>query len=144
MNGEIRNTFIFNFLNFLKGYGFILYTVILDDTDIDQKTLSIPGIRDRAYIQIGSTFLGILYRVNQTSLKINLKNNKDNKLRIIVENMGRLNFGFDMLDAKVRKKNYQEKMYYRKCSCTLLKGILSEVKLDEKILNNWSGKILFF
>ena len=116
------NTFIFNFLNFLKGYGFILYTVILDDTDIDQKTLSIPGIRDRAYIQIGSTFLGILYRVNQTSLKINLKNNKDNKLRIIVENMGRLNFGFDMLDAKVRKNNLSRKNVLQKMFMHTFKG----------------------
>ena len=84
-----------------QGYGFLLYTTILDDPNIDGKILSIPGVRDRAYVQIGSLSLGVIYRVNQTSLKINLKNNKDLKLHIIVENMGRLNFGNDMLDAKV-------------------------------------------
>ena len=74
----------------------------MDDTDVDQKVLSILGIRDRAYIQLGSVFLGVLYRATRTSLKIDLKDNKDKHLYIIVENMGRLNFGFDMLDAKVR------------------------------------------
>jgi len=96
--------FLLNFflkLDFQKGYGFILYTTFLENTDIDQKILSIPGIRDRAYIQIGSKSLGVLYRVGQTSLKINLKNNKENKLHIIVENMGRLNFGYDVYDSKV-------------------------------------------
>ena len=87
-----------------KGYGFILYSTILDDADIDQKVLSIPGIRDRAYIQTGSVSLGVLYRLGQTSLKINLKNNKDKQLHIIVENMGRLNFGADVYDSKVNKK----------------------------------------
>jgi hypothetical protein len=77
----------------------------LDDTDIDQKVLSIPGIRDRAYIQTGSVSLGVLYRLGQTSLKINLKNNKDKQLHIIVENMGRLNFGANVYDSKVNKKN---------------------------------------
>jgi hypothetical protein len=36
-----------------------------------------------------------------TELKIDLKNNKENRLFIIVENMGRLNFGDDLLDPKV-------------------------------------------
>ena len=43
----------------------------------------------------------MLYRTGQTSLKINLKNNKNTTLYIIVENMGRLNFGNDLLDSKV-------------------------------------------
>lgn len=80
-----------------------MYSTVLDDPNVDGKVLSIPGIRDRAYVQIGSQFVGVIYRVNVTELKINLKNNQDRSLFIIVENMGRLNFGNDLLDTKVFK-----------------------------------------
>lgn len=36
-----------------QGYGFILYTTTLDDPNVDGKLLTIPGIRDRGYVQIG-------------------------------------------------------------------------------------------
>jgi beta-galactosidase len=87
-----------------QGYGFIMYSTQLDTLDVDNKVLSIPGIRDRGYIQIGNRSVGVLYRKGQTSIKINLKNNQNNTLYIIVENMGRLNFGNPKeiyLDAKV-------------------------------------------
>ncbi len=46
--------------------------------------------------------MGVLYRgTNTTELKINLKDNDSTELYIIVENMGRLNFGDDLLDSKV-------------------------------------------
>ena len=85
--------------------------------------LSIPGIRDRGYVQIGSVWdfawflglallklkkkyflkasIGVLYRILKHSIRINLPNNNNRTLYIIVENMGRLNFGNDLLDAKV-------------------------------------------
>ena len=97
--------------------------------EVDGKVLSIPGIRDRGYVQIGdvnikkfSSFfyyynykdliyflkykkkvsVGVLYREGkQTELKISLKDNASLDLYIIVENMGRLNFGDDYLDSKV-------------------------------------------
>lgn len=82
----------------------VLYSTVLEDANVDGKILSITGIRDRAYVQIGSKFVGTLYRLNQTEIKIDLKNNQDTNLHIIVENMGRLNFGDDMLDTKVNWK----------------------------------------
>ena len=42
-----------------------------------------------------------MYREKDKSLKINLPNNEARNLYIFVENMGRLNFGNDYLDAKV-------------------------------------------
>jgi hypothetical protein len=36
-----------------QGYGFILYKTLLDDADVNGKNISIDGIRDRAYIQLG-------------------------------------------------------------------------------------------
>lgn len=45
--------------------------------------------------------LGIVDRTTQTNLTINLTNIKNSYLHIIVENMGRLNYGSNMLDKKV-------------------------------------------
>ncbi len=101
-----------------------MYAVTLDSFEVDGKMLRIPGIRDRGYVQIGDvsikispfflyfdfmsliylkkTSVGVLYRgTNTTELKINLKDNDSTELYIIVENMGRLNFGDDLLDSKV-------------------------------------------
>jgi len=41
-------------MNSKKGLGFVLYYTELKDTNVDGKILTIPGVRDRAYIQIGS------------------------------------------------------------------------------------------
>jgi len=40
-----------------KGLGFILYYTELKDTNVDGKILTISGVRDRAYIQIGSVII---------------------------------------------------------------------------------------
>jgi len=73
--------------------------------------LSILGIRDRAYVQIGFTFIGVLDRVNGTELKINLKNNQDPILMIIVENTGRLCYGDNLLDSKVEHNTITQIFY---------------------------------
>ena len=105
-------------VNNLKGYGFVLYTKILDDPNVDGLLLSIPKLRDRAYIQIGSQSVGVLYRGGIKDLTIVLPNNKNTTLYIIVENMGRLNFGDETLDNK---------------------GILNGVMLGGKTLANWTA-----
>ncbi|CAF0759614.1 unnamed protein product [Brachionus calyciflorus] len=100
-----------------QGYGFIMYKTVLDDPNVDGKTLTIKGIRDRGYVQIGSSFVGTVYRTGLNKIKINLPKNKNTTLYIIVENMGRLNFGNNLLDTK---------------------GIVSDVTLDDKQLNSWT------
>ena len=72
-----------------KGYGAVLYFTKLEDTNVDGKVLSIPGLRDRAYIQIGNVLVGVLDRTKSTELKINLPDNDDLALVILVENNGR-------------------------------------------------------
>jgi hypothetical protein len=86
-----------------KGHGFVLYMKILDSLDVHGKELVIPSLHDRAYVQIGSVFVGVLYRTGPNSIIINLPNNTNDTLFIIVENMGRLNYGDDTLDNKVLK-----------------------------------------
>ncbi len=79
-----------------------MYFATLEDPNVDGKVLSIPGLRDRAYIQIGNVLVGVLDRTNRTELKINLPNNDDISLAILVENTGRLCYGDDLLDSKVQ------------------------------------------
>lgn len=45
---------------------------------------------------------GLVYRLNPTNVTINLPKSQNQILYIVVENMGRLNYGNDMLDSKVR------------------------------------------
>jgi hypothetical protein len=99
-----------------QGYGFILYMTKLKDLDINGKILSIPNLHDRAYVQVGSRSVGVLYRNGVTSLVIDLPDNKNDTLYVFVENMGRINYGDEALDNK---------------------GILNGVILDGKVLHKW-------
>jgi beta-galactosidase len=78
-----------------------MYKTKLLTTNVDGQLLLISNLRDRAYIQIGLSYVGVLDRNGANNLTIDLPNNKNDTLFIIVENMGRLNFGNDMLDNKV-------------------------------------------
>ena len=83
-----------------QGYGIVMYSTNLPTSNVNKKVLSIPGIRDRAYIQIGNKFVGVLDRLKE-KLTINLVNNTFVNLRILVENSGRLNYGNNLIDTKV-------------------------------------------
>jgi len=113
----IKSTYPKTFEELGQGYGFILYTTTLSNPNVFGKVLSVPGIRDRGYVQIGPASVGYLARGTHTNLKINLQNNTNTTLYIIVENMGRLNFGNDLRD---------------------LKGILGDVTLDNVTLDTWT------
>ena len=77
-----------------------MYTTLLENFN-STVNLSIPGIRDRGYVLIEKNLVGVLDRTSQTSVTIDLTNIQNPSLHIIVENMGRLNYGGDMLDTKV-------------------------------------------
>lgn len=113
----IKTEFPESFEKLGQGYGFIMYSTVLEDANVHGKKLSIPGTRDRAYVMIGSELVGVLDRMsNVTDLTFNITENKETNLNIIVENMGRLNYGGFMLDNK---------------------GIVSDVYLNGEILKNW-------
>ena len=73
----------------------------LADVKVHGKVLSIPVLHDRAYVQIGSVSVGVLYRSGETKLIIDLPNNSNDTLYIIIENVGRINYGDNALDQKV-------------------------------------------
>lgn len=95
------------------GYGYIAYTTRLN-RDYENALLSFESLGDRAQVYINKTLCGILY-IND-SLQINISAKEGDILTVLVENMGRANFG-----AKMMRK----------------KGIDGRCLLNNKIHFNW-------
>jgi beta-galactosidase len=98
-----------------QAYGFVLYR---SEVEGGQKgTLKIYGLRDYAVVMINGKTAGTLdRRLKQDSLTIDLPKGKV-KLEILVENMGRINFGKYLLQNK--------------------KGITGNVVFNGREVNNW-------
>jgi len=97
-----------------QNYGFVLYRKRIDS---DAKgTLEFKEQRDYSHIFIEQKFIGKLdRRLKEQSLAVEAK--KGETLDILIENMGRINFGKDFI-------------YDRK-------GITEKVSLDNQELKNW-------
>jgi beta-galactosidase len=97
-----------------QSYGFVLYRKAIDKAVSGR--LAFGEIRDYAVISQGGKVLGTLdRRLKQNSLDVKLEGGKP--LDILVENMGRINFGGRLVDDR--------------------KGIIGEVKLDDSTLTDW-------
>jgi hypothetical protein len=98
-------------------YGFILYRTRLDrPNSAGRGVLEIAGLRDYALIFQGEKRLGVLdRRLRQSKLDVDL--DAGVPLDILVENMGRINFGQQLLDER--------------------KGITGPVTLDGAELRGW-------
>jgi beta-galactosidase len=95
-------------------YGFVLYRHRLDGPR--KGTLTLTELRDYAVVFEGARRLGAIdRRLNQTSLDVDLSGKAP--LLILVENMGRINFGPKIVDD--------------------YKGITEKVTLDGQELTNW-------
>jgi beta-galactosidase len=95
-------------------YGFVLYRTRIENAL--RGTLKIEGLHDYAVVMEGSRIAGRLdRRLNQDSLEIALQPGAT--LQILVENMGRINFGPKLMEDR--------------------KGILGQVTLDGKPLTGW-------
>lgn len=98
-----------------QAYGFVLYRT--DITGAASGTLKIGGLRDYGIVFINGKRIGILdRRLKQDEIKIVVPEGKAT-LEILVENLGRINFGPYLLKNK--------------------KGITEKVLLGEKELTNW-------
>jgi len=96
-------------------YGFVLYRTVTDGNTTG--VLKIKELRDYAIIFINRKKIGVLdRRLNQDSITVNLPEGKV-VLDILVENLGRINFGAYLLKNK--------------------KGITETVLLNNKELKNW-------
>ena len=97
-----------------QGYGYIAYRTRLN-RDYNETDLIIDGLGDRAQIYVNTTLVGIIY-VNDERQSVKITASEGDILTILVENMGRANFGPKMM----RKK-----------------GIAGRVLLGRRIHYNW-------
>jgi beta-galactosidase len=98
-----------------QDYGFVLYRTVLNGSQSGQ--LKLKELRDYAVIMINGKKVGTLdRRLNQDSLYLKLPAGKVT-LDILIENLGRINFGKYLLQNK--------------------KGITQQALLNGKILQHW-------
>jgi beta-galactosidase len=99
-----------------QDYGFILYETMISGPRPMQQ-LYIRGLHDRALVFLDNQFLGTYERwEDKKSITIEIPKEKA-KLSILVENMGRINYGPMLKDRK---------------------GITESVHLDNQLLFNWT------
>ena len=102
-----------------QAYGFVLYRK--RDVKRVKGVLEINDVRDYAVVMQGTRRLGALdRRLKQQSLDVNLEG--DEPLDILVENMGRVNFGPRLVDDR--------------------KGIVGQVTLAGSVLIGWENYAL--
>jgi len=102
-----------------QAYGFVLYRK--RDVKRVKGILEIKDVRDYAVVMQGTRRLGALdRRLEQQSLEVDLESNEP--LDILVENMGRVNFGSRLVDDR--------------------KGILGAVTLAGSVLTGWENYAL--
>uniref|UniRef100_A0A8C7KBM5 Galactosidase, beta 1-like n=1 Tax=Oncorhynchus kisutch TaxID=8019 RepID=A0A8C7KBM5_ONCKI len=97
-------------------YGFMLYrTKLPRDLPEDTPLISpLNGVHDRAYVSVCGVFQGLLER--DTTLVMNLTGKQGDQVDVLVENMGRVNFGSKINDFK---------------------GLLSNLILGKDVLTDW-------
>ncbi|XP_062391264.1 beta-galactosidase-1-like protein [Sardina pilchardus] len=97
-------------------YGFVLYRTKLPRGIPEGQPLISPlnGIHDRAYVSVNGVYQGLLQR--DTELVMNVTGQEGDLLDVLVENMGRVNFGSKIHDNK---------------------GILGELILGRNVLTDW-------
>ncbi|XP_043823755.1 beta-galactosidase isoform X2 [Dromiciops gliroides] len=114
--GPINSTFPLTFVQVKQYFGFVLYRTTLPKNYIEPVRLSSVdnGVRDRAYVSVNGVPQGILER--NKVFAINITGEAGDTLDLLVENMGRINYGKDNNDFK---------------------GLISNITLDSDILTGW-------
>lgn len=114
--GPVKSHDPLTFEEMKQYYGYMLYRTTLP-TDLSEPTPLISplnGVHDRAYVSINGVFQGLLER--DTVLVTNVTGRRGDTLDVLVENMGRVNFGSKINDYK---------------------GLLSNLILGKDVLTDW-------
>ncbi|XP_078054799.1 beta-galactosidase-like [Mustelus asterias] len=116
LSGPVKSVYPLTFVEMKQYFGYMLYRNTLPINCTKGTPLASPqnGIRDRAYVMVDGVFQGILER-NKVNA-INITGQAGSTLDILVENMGRINFGGGIND---------------------LKGLITNLTLASNILTNW-------
>ncbi|KAK2494490.1 hypothetical protein MC885_000308 [Smutsia gigantea] len=114
--GPIKSLYPLTFIKVKQYFGFVLYRTTLPQDCSNPTPLSSPlnGVHDRAYVSVDGVPQGILARDHVIILNITGKAGAT--LDLLVENMGRVNYGHYINDFK---------------------GLVSNLTLGGNILMNW-------
>ncbi len=82
-----------------QGYGFVLYKTKVRGPRDEQK-IRLQDVHDRAYIYKDNKYIGIQYRNDEKPVNSISIDKEGNELAILVENMGRVNYGAKLRDRK--------------------------------------------
>lgn len=85
------------FTDMKQDYGFMLYTTFANHTDNQERILTISGLQDRAQIFVNGEYKGFMMRDRETPPVRFFIPEGGAKIDILVENMGRVNYGNAML-----------------------------------------------
>ncbi|KAJ8290802.1 hypothetical protein GJAV_G00017740 [Gymnothorax javanicus] len=115
-SGPVKSTFPLSFSDMDQYFGYMLYRTKLPVDCNTPTPLSSPlnGVHDRAYVSVNGVASGILER--DKCITINITGKAGSQVDILVENMGRVNYGRDIND---------------------LKGLVSNLTLGSQVLMNW-------
>ncbi|XP_058146572.1 beta-galactosidase isoform X2 [Dasypus novemcinctus] len=116
-SGPIKSLYPLTFVQVKQYFGFVLYRTTLPRDCSDPTALSAPlgGVHDRAYVSVDRVPQGVLER--NKVLTLNITGKAGATLDLLVENMGRVNYGRFNNDFK---------------------GLVSNLTLDCDILTNWT------
>ncbi|CAL1582387.1 unnamed protein product [Knipowitschia caucasica] len=115
--GPVKSQYPLTFEQLKQYYGYVLYRTTLPRDLSEPTPLICPlnGIHDRAYVSVNGVYQGLLER--DITLVTNVTGKQGDTLDILVENMGRVNFGSKINDYK---------------------GILSNLILGQDVLTDWN------
>lgn len=84
-----------------QDFGFVLYETVLHGP-FERSELTIDGLHDRAMLYLDGKLMGVKERTGRRndSIWLELEAGQTAVLRILVENMGRINYGPKLLDRK--------------------------------------------
>ncbi|XP_029981158.1 beta-galactosidase-1-like protein isoform X1 [Sphaeramia orbicularis] len=114
--GPVQSHYPLTFEEMKQYYGYMLYRTTLP-RDLSEPTPLISplnGVHDRAYVSVNGVYQGLLQR--DTALVMNVTGHQGDTVDILVENMGRVNFGSKINDYK---------------------GLLSNLILGKDVLTDW-------
>uniref|UniRef100_G1PQ15 Beta-galactosidase n=1 Tax=Myotis lucifugus TaxID=59463 RepID=G1PQ15_MYOLU len=114
--GPVKSLYPLTFIQVKQYFGFVLYRTTLPEDCSEPTPLSSPhrGVHDRAYVSVDGVPQGVLDRNYVTTLNITGKAGAT--LDLLVENMGRVNYGYYINDYK---------------------GLISNLTLNSSILTDW-------
>ncbi|KAJ3614876.1 hypothetical protein NHX12_018446 [Muraenolepis orangiensis] len=116
-SGPVKSIYPLSFIEINQVFGFVLYSTKLPVNCSTPTPLSSPlnGVHDRAYVSVDGVPMGILER--SKVLTINITGSSGSRVDLLVENMGRLNYGGGINDFK---------------------GLVSNLTLGEDVLSGWT------